>query len=51
MTCALDSLVVGENQILVQVHDAFVIEELEYYELLGLCGNVMLIRNDVINGT
>jgi acetyl-CoA acetyltransferase len=23
---------------LVQVHDAFVIEELEYYELLGLCG-------------
>src|SRR5262249_13615936 len=23
---------------LVQVHDAFAIEELEYYELLGLCG-------------
>ena len=23
---------------LVQVHDAFVIEEIEYYELLGFCG-------------
>lgn len=29
---------VGPNDLdLVQVHDAFVIEELEYYELLGLC--------------
>ena len=27
-----------EDLDLVQVHDAFAIEELEYYELLGLCG-------------
>ena len=27
-----------EDMDLVQVHDAFAIEELEYYELLGLCG-------------
>jgi acetyl-CoA acetyltransferase len=30
---------VGPKDIdLVQVHDAFAIEELEYYELLGICG-------------
>jgi len=38
-TDTVKPIVLGPKDLdLVQVHDAFVIEELEYYELLGLCG-------------